>query len=464
MGWMTNSLGLISDAGHMFFDNASLFIGLYASYMARWKSDKVFTYGYARYEVLAGFVNAVFLVFVAVSVVMEALERLSEPPEIRGEHLLTVSCIGLGVNIIGLFFFHEHSEGGHGHSHGGHGHSHGGGTNENMYGVYLHVLADALGSVGVIISSLLIQWYGWHLADPVASIIISGLILASVFPLITATVGPLLSRVPEEMEGNLAMAVEQARKLPDVTSVHQTHFWKHHADVIVGTLHLSARPGADHQKVLRIVRGLFSGAGIHDLTVQIDTDEHDAGSASLPGSSTATATPLGMDTGLPHLVSAAPASSFSVSVGGGTDGAGRAAGGASSEHGHSHAGGGHGHSHEGHGHSHAHGESCSDGDHSHSHGGHSHGHHDAQPASAFSAQKVMFQKINTPGRQQSSLMASASSAGMHMQPLFQPAHEQIQLQPAAHSHSNSHGHGDHQDGHGHSHGHGHEHGQHGHSH
>jgi zinc transporter 5/7 len=275
VGWATNSLGLISDAGHMFFDNASLFIGLYASYMARWKRDDVFTYGYARYEVLAGFVNAIFLVFVAVSVVTEAMERLAEPPEIRGEHLLTVSCMGLGVNIIGLFFFHDHSGGeggGHGHSHGGHGHSHGGGTNENMYGVYLHVMADALGSVGVIISSLLIQWYGWHLADPVASIAISLLILGSVMPLITATIGPLLSRLPEEMEAGLAEALLSARRLPDVLSVFQVHFWKHHADVIVGTLHVTVTKEAEPQRVLRILRGIFTSAGVHDITIQISAE------------------------------------------------------------------------------------------------------------------------------------------------------------------------------------------------
>ena len=159
----------------MFFDNASLFIGLYASYMARWRSDAVFTYGYSRYEVLAGFVNAVFLVFVGVSVVAEALERLWEPPEIHGEHLLTVSVLGLCVNLVGLFFFHDHAHG-HGGGGGDHGHSHGGapcagsqGGNANMHGVFLHVLADTLGSAGVIVSSLLIRMYGWYLADPVAS-------------------------------------------------------------------------------------------------------------------------------------------------------------------------------------------------------------------------------------------------------------------------------------------------------
>ena len=271
----------------MFFDNASLFIGLYASYMARWRSDAVFTYGYSRYEVLAGFVNAVFLVFVGVSVVAEALERLWEPPEIHGEHLLTVSVLGLLVNIVGLVFFHDvahaHGHGGGGGGEGGgeacdgdhHGHSHGGGGgNENMYGVYLHVLADALGSVGVIISSLLIQWYGWHLADPVTSIIISAMILGSVVPLITATAGPLLSRVPERLEPALADAVARVGKLPEVLAVTEPHFWQHHADVQVGSVHVAVAQGADKQRTLQRVLGIFKDAGVHDMTVQLDTAEY----------------------------------------------------------------------------------------------------------------------------------------------------------------------------------------------
>ena len=100
VGFMSNSLGLISDAGHMFFDNSSLFIGLYASYMSHWRPDDVFSYGYARYEVLAGFVNAIFLVFVAVTVVLEGFERLYAPPEIHSEHLLMVRALGVGVVVV----------------------------------------------------------------------------------------------------------------------------------------------------------------------------------------------------------------------------------------------------------------------------------------------------------------------------------------------------------------------------
>lgn len=358
VGWLTNSLGLISDAGHMFFDNASLFIGLYASYMARWAADSEYTYGYARYEVLAGFVNAIFLVFVGLSVVFEAVERLWEPPEIHGEHLLTVSVLGMCVNLVGLVFFHDfahghshgsegggcsghghaaashgHGHGGassstpasscsdHGHSHGdsGHGHSHGAASaaavapapapsaaavahhNENMHGVFLHVLADTLGSLGVIISSLLIKLYGWNLADPIASIFISALILLSVVPLIKGTAWTLLSRVPPELEDNLRHAVTSLRRLPDVIAVEQPHFWKQHGENLVGTVHLLLAAGAPdgaEQRALRMAQGVLRSAGVATLTVQVERDAAPLGS-------------MGSNAALPVFDAALPATALS---------------------------------------------------------------------------------------------------------------------------------------------------------
>ncbi len=169
---------------------------------------------------MTGFVNGLFLVFVAFFILTEAVERLFEPPEILHERLLIVSVMGFCVNMIGIFAFsHGHSHGGggsHGHSHGGgggshghshdcdshghnstdnHGHSHGQfqidlnsvpngtqqqqqsiGSNKIFQGVFLHILADTLGSVGVIISSLLIRFFDWHIADPICSLIIACLI------------------------------------------------------------------------------------------------------------------------------------------------------------------------------------------------------------------------------------------------------------------------------------------------
>merc|ERR1719204_2347842 len=208
-GVWNNSLGLISDSFHMFFDCSALVMGLVASVIAKWKPNKKYSYGFGRVEVLSGYVNSMFLMVIGLMLVKEAIYRLVSPPEVHTHHLLSVSVVGLIVNIIGLASFsHAHSHGGepcpsqsqshsHGHSHDdddshghshqhthSHGHSHStNAKNENMHGVYLHILADLLGSVGVIVSSLLVKHYSWHRADPFCTLIIAIMIIASVFPL-----------------------------------------------------------------------------------------------------------------------------------------------------------------------------------------------------------------------------------------------------------------------------------------
>lgn len=209
-GFFSNSLGLITDSFHMFFDCTALFIGLIASYIAKQEANKAYTYGYGRVETLSGLFNGIFLIFIGVNVLLESVERIYEPQKIETEGLLLVSVLGLLVNMVGLFFFHDHSGHDHGHSEDpeSHGHSHqhhdhkGEGhhdhdhENENLYGVFLHILADALGSVGVIISSFLVKYYDMYVADPIMSFLISIMILISVIPLIKMTSANLIMMTP----------------------------------------------------------------------------------------------------------------------------------------------------------------------------------------------------------------------------------------------------------------------------
>jgi zinc transporter 5/7 len=188
-GYLSNSLGLISDSFHMLFDCMALFIGLCASYIAKLPADKQYTYGFGRVETLSGLFNGIFLVFIAFNVFCESIERIFEPQMIETDGLLLVSFLGLGVNMIGLFFFHDHHDHGGQECAGGHDHGH---DNENMYGVFLHILADCLGSVGVIISSMLVKYYGFYVADPICSFIISLMILASSVPFIQLTASTLI--------------------------------------------------------------------------------------------------------------------------------------------------------------------------------------------------------------------------------------------------------------------------------
>ncbi|GCC20236.1 hypothetical protein chiPu_0021324 [Chiloscyllium punctatum] len=230
-GIWSNSLGLISDSFHMFFDCTALLAGLAASVISKWRSNDTFSYGYVRAEVLAGFVNGLFLIFTAFFIFSEGIERALEPPEVHHDRLLSISVLGFVVNLVGIFVFkhgghghshddghghshslfnggipglnHGHSHGEHGHSHGhkylhshdhshGHGHSHSqehyyesyqcdtleakGSNKQILEGVFLHIVADTLGSIGVIISALLMQNYGLMIADPICSMLISSLI------------------------------------------------------------------------------------------------------------------------------------------------------------------------------------------------------------------------------------------------------------------------------------------------
>ncbi|XP_058992844.1 zinc transporter 7 isoform X2 [Mustela lutreola] len=224
-GIWSNCLGLISDSFHMFFDSTAILAGLAASVISKWRDNDAFSYGYVRAEVLAGFVNGLFLIFTAFFIFSEGVERALAPPDVHHERLLLVSVLGFVVNLVGIFVFkhggHGHSHGsGHGHSHSlfngvldqahghgdhchshelkhgaahshdhahGHGHFHShdgpslketaGPSRQILQGVFLHILADTLGSIGVIASAIMMQNFGLMIADPICSILIAMLIV-----------------------------------------------------------------------------------------------------------------------------------------------------------------------------------------------------------------------------------------------------------------------------------------------
>ncbi|XP_015516640.1 zinc transporter 7-A [Neodiprion pinetum] len=293
-GIWTNSLGLISDSFHMFFDCTGLVAGLAASVITKWRANERFSYGYVRAEVLAGFVNGLFLLFIAFFIMSEAVERAIEPPEVKHERLFVVSVLGLLVNLVGVYAFqhgHGHSHGGgHGHSHGdshghshnhGHGHSHdhhdieidgsqGGGNSQIMKGVFLHILADTLGSVGVIISAVLMQMFGWMIADPICSMFIAVLIALSVLSLISESVTILMQRQPAALDHVLPQCYNKITQLAGVYSVQEPHFWTLCSDIYVGCLKLEVARTVDPKYVVAHTQMIFQAAGVKQLTVQLD--------------------------------------------------------------------------------------------------------------------------------------------------------------------------------------------------
>nr|CAG4650305.1 EOG090X09D3 [Sida crystallina] len=324
-GIWTNSLGLISDSFHMFFDCTGLLAGLAASVITKWKANDNYSYGYVRAEVLAGFVNGLFLLFISFFILSEAVERFIEPPEVKHERLFVVSVLGFIVNLIGIFAFHHghsHGGGGHGHSHGGgghghshshdaepmtvvtsygkdhsnhfnshsqnHGHSHSGGASHGhshgtpetvqppsgrsqiMDGVFLHILADTLGSVGVIISAILMHLFGWMVADPVCSMFIAILIGLSVLGLIKDSVMILMQRQPKELDSKLPACYQRVAQLDGVLSVQEPHFWTLCSNVYVGALKLELTPRADARYVTQNAQAIFQNIGVNQLHVHLD--------------------------------------------------------------------------------------------------------------------------------------------------------------------------------------------------
>ncbi|XP_029905878.1 zinc transporter 7 [Myripristis murdjan] len=343
-GIWSNSLGLISDSFHMFFDCTALLAGLAASVISRWRSNDCFSYGYVRAEVLAGFVNGLFLIFTAFFIFSEGVERALEPPDVHHERLLPVSVAGLLVNLVGIFVFqhgghghshgdaghghshslfngslnhghdhrgkhghghshghghgHEHSHGhghehgghghghGHGHEHGGHGHSHShedahchdelqhtpgkGSSRQILQGVFLHIVADTLGSVGVIISAILMQKYELMIADPICSMLISILIGVSVVPLLRESIGILMQRTPPTLDHALPECYQRVQQLQGVYNLQEPHFWTLCTDVYIGTLKLLVAPDADTRWVLSQTHHIFTQVGVRQLYVQID--------------------------------------------------------------------------------------------------------------------------------------------------------------------------------------------------
>uniref|UniRef100_A0A3Q2G5L9 Zinc transporter n=1 Tax=Cyprinodon variegatus TaxID=28743 RepID=A0A3Q2G5L9_CYPVA len=315
-GIWSNSLGLISDSFHMFFDCTALLAGLAASVISRWRSNDSFSYGYVRAEVLAGFVNGLFLIFTAFFIFSEGVERALEPPDVHHERLLPVSVAGLLVNLVGIFVFqhgghghthgdgghghshslfngslsHGHSHGGHGHSHeghgghghgghghshdkhghGGHGHSHGGHEDSHCQRVLLHIIADTLGSVGVIISALLMQKYDLMIADPICSMLIALLIGVSVVPLLKESIGILMQRTPPSLDNALPECYQRVQQLQGVYNLQEPHFWTLCTDVYIGTLKLLVAPDADTRWILSQTHNIFTQVGVRQLYVQIE--------------------------------------------------------------------------------------------------------------------------------------------------------------------------------------------------
>ena len=253
-GILSGSLALLADAGHMLTDAASIALALAAMYFAERPHSVQRTFGYHRLEILAALVNALALWLIVAWVLIEAYDRFTSVTEVNGGLMLGIGVIGLAVNLIAAWILRSSSD-----------------HNINVEGAFLHVIADLLGSVGVVISGILIWTLGWTLADPIASVIIAILILVSSWRLMKKVVHVLLEGTPEHVD--VYQLCSKLEAVEGVTLVHDIHVWTLSAGNEALTAHILIDPDSPDDPDdlrLRLRDIIYNDFGIGHITLQVE--------------------------------------------------------------------------------------------------------------------------------------------------------------------------------------------------
>ncbi|MGG3448427.1 cation diffusion facilitator family transporter [Domibacillus aminovorans] len=254
-GIMTNSLALLSDAGHMLSDAAALGLSYVALTFGQRAASSKKTYGYKRFEILAAFINGITLMAISVYIFFEAYQRLINPPEVISGGMLIISILGLVVNIVAAFILMRGDKD----------------ENLNVRSAFLHVIGDMLGSVGAIIAALFIMFFGWNLADPIASIIVAILIIISGYRVTRDSFHILMEGAPLNMD--IQEVKNRLLSLDEVREVHDLHVWSITSDFPALSCHLVIDQDEDYQMVLsKAKKLLLDEFHLHHVTIQIDKE------------------------------------------------------------------------------------------------------------------------------------------------------------------------------------------------
>ncbi len=266
-GLLSNSLALLSDAGHMLTDNLALLLSFFAMTFASLPATDRKTFGFYRLEILAAFVNGIVLVLISFYIIYHAYLRMIHPQPVQGMLMLVIAVIGLVANIIGALFLFKHSH-----------------TSLNIRGAYLHIVGDALSSVGVVIGGVIILYTGWYLIDPILSIMISLVIIFGAWSLVKESVNILLESAPAHI--NIDTIAAEIAKLKGVREAYHIHLWS----ITSGVYALSAHVLIDDQMVSdsrelndRIRKLLSEKFKVLHSTIQLECEKCDMNpTCSLP--------------------------------------------------------------------------------------------------------------------------------------------------------------------------------------
>jgi cobalt-zinc-cadmium efflux system protein len=250
-GWKVNSLALLADAGHNLSDVIGLVLAWGGALAGRLRPDARHTYGWKRASILAAFVNALLLLVAMGSLAWESVHRLQSPQPIEGVTIMVVAAIGIVVNTTTALLFMRGREG-----------------DLNIRGAFLHMAADALVSAGVVVAGALALAFGWAWIDPVVSLLIAAVIVASTASLLKQSVHLLFDGVPDSVDLRAVQALLES--LPGVAGVHDLHVWAMGTSQVALTAHLGMPEGhADDAFLASATRQLHDRFEIEHVTLQV---------------------------------------------------------------------------------------------------------------------------------------------------------------------------------------------------
>jgi len=253
-GLFTKSLALLADSGHMLSDTSSLVLSLVAMRFATRPASAKKTYGFYRFEILAALFNGITLFVIAGLIIHEAYGRLFTPPTVASGTMMIIAVIGLLANALSAWFLMKKGDVK---------------ENVNLRSAYLHVLGDALGSVGAIVAGLLMMFYGWYIADPIISVVVALLILKSAWGILQQTIHILMEGVPSSFD--LAEVRGTLEEINGVVNVHDLHVWTITSGLDSLSCHLLIEDQKSTQEVLQdAIRKIEEKFHIKHSTIQIE--------------------------------------------------------------------------------------------------------------------------------------------------------------------------------------------------
>jgi len=271
-GFWTGSLALLSDAAHMFMDVFALVLSAGALWLSSRPADNGHTYGYHRFEVLAALINGITLAVIAIGIFIEAIDRFQAEPTIRSTEMLIIAVIGLAANLAVALVLNGHDHD-HAHDHED-AHEHISATNGkdlNLNSAFLHVIGDAISSVGVIAAAVIVGLTGWSWIDPLVSVLIGVMISISAVRVLRAAVHILVEGTPVGLD--IKTVGEKMAETAGVMEVHDLHIWNICSGNTALSAHVVVHPEADggaEGTRMRLQTRLHDIFDIHHTTIQIE--------------------------------------------------------------------------------------------------------------------------------------------------------------------------------------------------